>query len=111
MDFFRMTLTTPASASPPYTADDPTGTTSMRSTAAIGIRFRLKMFPDEAPTACTRRPLINTKVEPKGSPRSCTEAKPNCPLRPPSPIEDASFRPARKRCSVGCPLLSMSSRE
>ena len=41
-DFFRMMFTTPARASPPYTADEPTGSTSTRSTAAIGMRLRLK---------------------------------------------------------------------
>ncbi len=111
MDFFRITLTTPASASPPYTADEPTGTTSIRSIADIGMRFRLKKLAGEVPTASTRRPLISTSVEPSGMPRSCTVPCPSVDPKPPSPADaDTSLSPARNRCRVGCPLCSMSLR-
>src|SRR5690606_23727001 len=67
------TLMTPASASPPYTADEPAGSTSMRSTKASGIVLRSKkqdeLQPGESPA---RRPLISTSVVPRGMPRIWT---------------------------------------
>ena len=40
-DFFRITLTTPAMASEPYSDDWPPGSTSMRSISATGMPLML----------------------------------------------------------------------
>ena len=74
-----MKLTTPATASLPYTADAPSFSTSTRSIIVIGI---VAMSTALLPAAgATRRPLISTSVRAAPSPRSeISETEPVPPL-------------------------------
>src|SRR3546814_6391839 len=73
-----MVLTTPATASEPYSAEAPSRSTSMRCTAPSGIWLMLDdsrgTAPAEIGCGAMRRPLSNTRVLPEPMPRRLTEA-------------------------------------
>ena len=71
---FSTKLTTPASASAPYTADAPPVIVSTRSMAADGIVFKSTI--SEAFTGCARRPSTSTSVRFAPMPRRFTLATP-----------------------------------
>ena len=73
--FHRWILTTPATASAPYTAEAPDFKISMLSTAASGIVLISTKVPPS--TLVTRRPSSRTRVAPGSNPRNATEAKPD----------------------------------
>ena len=74
-----MTLTTPATASAPYTADAPSFSTSRRSIAATGIVLmstKLVVMDSANELIATRRPLTSTSVASAPRPRRLIEAAP-----------------------------------
>src|SRR3546814_13816975 len=72
-----MVLTTPATASEPYSAEAPSRSTSMRCTAPSGIWLMLDdsrgTAPAEIGCGAMRRPLSNTSVLPEPLPSRFTE--------------------------------------
>ncbi len=77
--FFRITLTTPAMASEPYTADAPSLSTSMRSMASMGIDEM--STKSRSPSSgigyeAMRWPSISTSVAPTVRPRNATPLPP-----------------------------------
>lgn len=83
-------LTTPATASAPYTAEAPPVTTSTRSMSVAGTKFRsgavLLGLPEGVPM-CRRRPSISTRVRLARRPRRSTVAVPVAPLEMAEPWE------------------------
>src|SRR5512146_2532866 len=81
---FMTKLTTPATASAPYTADAPPVRTSTRSTRAIGMLLRsaelAPMWLLVASPGIRRRPLISTNVRCGPKPRRLTLDVPEAPL-------------------------------
>ena len=69
-----MTLTTPPSASAPYTADAESERISIRSTALSGIEFRSTAAEPVKGLPGTRRPLTITAVRSDPRPRRLTNA-------------------------------------
>ncbi len=84
--FFMMKLTTPATASAPYTAEAPPVRTSTRSTRGVGMKFRSAATAEVLVSdavglpACRRRPSISTTVRTAPRPRRLTVAVPCEPL-------------------------------
>ena len=78
-----MKLTTPATASAPYTAEAPPVRMSTRSTSEVGMKFR---SAETAPIdevglpPISRRPSISTRVRDEPRPRRLTVAVPLEPL-------------------------------
>ncbi len=72
-------LTTPATASEPYTAEAPSLSTSTRSIAATGIELmstKLVVMFSANELIATRRPLTSTSVASAPRPRRLMEAAP-----------------------------------
>src|SRR5678816_3878235 len=81
--FCMMKLTTPATASAPYTAEAPPVSTSTRCTRAEGMKFTSEPRPDgvEAGSPGTRRrPSISTRGRATPRPRRFRVAVPVAPL-------------------------------
>src|SRR3569833_1764311 len=75
-----MKLTTPATASAPYTAEAPPVSTSTRSTRAVGMKFRSAAtgaMEDVGLPAMRRLPSISTRVRLGPRPRRLTVAVPS----------------------------------
>ena len=79
-------LTTPATASEPYTADAPSLSTSMRSIAASGIVFKSTAESAPVPEFTILRPFTKTKVRLMPSPRKLIRAAPAPPLLVAAPV-------------------------
>ena len=73
-------LTTPATASAPYTVDAPPVRTSIRSIIAVGIWFTSAALELYAPPAPILRPLIRTRVLLEPIPLKLTVAFPLAPF-------------------------------
>jgi len=74
-----MKLTTPATASAPYTDDAPPVSTSTRLTSAEGMKLMSDTGARGSP-GWSRRPLIRTSVRVTPRPRKLTVAMPSAPL-------------------------------
>ena len=72
-------LTTPVTASAPYTDEAPPVSTSTRFTSADGMKFRSGEISHASP-ATMRRPLISTRVRSEPRLRRSTVAVPDAPL-------------------------------
>ncbi len=102
-----MRLTAPAMASLPYTAEEPTGRTSMRSMAVTGMELRSKK---PSMPVSTSRPFNRTSVVPAGKPCSRTVVGPRKVFTSPSTLFIAtSGSELRNSVTVVWPLRSMSS--
>src|SRR5258708_30415919 len=81
--FFMMKLTTPATASAPYTAEAPPVRMSTRSTSEVGTKFRSAAtaeIDEVGLPPISRRPSISTRVRAEPRPRRLTVAVPLEPL-------------------------------
>ena len=102
---FSTKLTTPATASAPYTADAPPVTRSIRSSRATGMAL-VSTRPDKS-EGTARRPLINTSVRCGPRPRRSIVAIPPEPLLVPGPMAGIAAGRPRMTSSMatGCDEL------
>ncbi len=103
---FRTKLTTPASASAPYTADAPPVIVSTRSMAAEGIVFKSTI--SAAFAGCARRPSTSTSVRFAPIPRRFTLAIPSDAVGPLA-CPESNCVPSGTNCGIWFSTLSMLS--
>src|SRR5260221_6618494 len=114
-----MMLITPAIASEPYTAEEPSLRISIRSTALSGIELRLKPLPwptfgSAYGAGATRRPLSSTRVATEPRPRrDAVELPAWKPVVLPKSVVTSPEMAGMSRSSSArfvCPLRSICSR-
>src|SRR5450830_1137301 len=104
-----MKLTTPATASLPYTPEAPSLRISTRSMADRGMALTLTELPSLPAKAARRRPLTSTRVRAEPRPRREMDDRP--PVLVPAPAA-FTVEPADEKAAIDCSsssVLAMSA--